>query len=793
MIISINWLKDFVDLSGITNKEIIKRVTLSTAEIEEVIEKGKDLKGVVVGQITEVKPHPESKKLSVLKVTNGKKTLQVVCGAPNCREGLKVAWVMPGGIVEGHEIGTASLKGIESHGMCLSGRELGISEDHDGIIELPDAYELGIDVKEYLDLEDTLFEIDNKSLTNRPDLWNHYGIAREVAAIFNKQLKPLELDELEGSEDLPKINIKIKDQEKCFRYSGLRLGNVTKKVSPINMQIRLFYAGMRSLNLLADLSNYVMLEMGQPMHAFDGRKATEIVVDTPKSEIDFKTLDGEEKKIDKDTLLIYEKDTPVAIAGIMGGLESEVEDDTTSILLESANFDATSTRKSATKLGLRTEASLRYEKCLDPELTVTAIKRFTKLLKNIDENVKVESALTDEYAYKYPHIKLEITKDYVEKYIGVKLSLEEIKDILTRLGFGVGTLLGEVEALMVMVPTFRATKDVSLKADLVEEVARIYGYDNITPEPVTLKTEPVVQEIEHIKEYEAKKLLASKYALNEVHTYIWNNDSSNKELKINTKTHLGVLNSTVADDQIRSALTPSLLKIVNENKNTDPEIGIFEIARVVTGINKDNTANERKHLNIVLTSKTKTEEQLYLQLKEVIEVLNLQVNNLKIEYDLDKEVNEYLHPVNSAQIVVAGNVVGQMGVLHPVVTESMDKKLNVVCLEIDFSLFAEVKESVNKVELVSKYQTTSLDFSFLANKDLYYAEIQKHLNQFKTDLNKELKLVDVFEDESLNEKISYTVNFVIGSSDHTLKAQEIDEFYNGVIDHAKKLNLELRK
>ena len=240
MLISINWLKEHVNLDGISNKELIKRFTLSTAEVEEIIEYGKNFKEVYVGEVIEVNAHPNSQKLTVLKVNTGKEILQICCGAPNCKTvGIKVAVVVPGGEINGLKIDVATLGGVESHGMCLSGKELGISEDHDGIIELPEAFEVGRVLSEVLPIEDTVFEVDNKSLTNRPDLWCHYGIAREMSAIFERELKPLELDELKSANKLNDLHINIEDGAKCYRYSGIKLNNITKKVSPLTMQIKL--------------------------------------------------------------------------------------------------------------------------------------------------------------------------------------------------------------------------------------------------------------------------------------------------------------------------------------------------------------------------------------------------------------------------------------------------------------------------------------------------------------------------------------------------------------------------
>ena len=376
MFVSMNWIGDFVDLSGLDRKALIARFTLSTAEVEDIYEKGADTYGVVVARVLSVEPHPDSQKLHLLKIDVGEKEpLDCVCGAPNVRPGLTVAFAREGGCVCGHPIGAAKVAGYMSYGMCCSEAELGISADNSGLMELPDDLPLGRDLKAVYDIDDIIFEVDNKSLTNRPDLWGHYGIAREFATLTGRPLKKPDCHPTAAYDGLPEVDVTVSDPELCLRYCAIRAEGITRRKSPVNMRIRLFYCGSRAINFLADLTNYVMMELGQPMHAFDLRRVQSVDVRRLPEETPFTTLDGTQRKIDRDTLMITSEGKPVAIAGIMGGLDSEIEDDTTSLLLESACFNAVSVRRSSTRLGLRTDASMRYEKTLDPELTVTAAQR----------------------------------------------------------------------------------------------------------------------------------------------------------------------------------------------------------------------------------------------------------------------------------------------------------------------------------------------------------------------------------------------------------------------------------
>ena len=321
MFISMNWIRDFVDLSGLDIDKLIHQFSLSTAEVEnEIFYKGSDLHGVVVAEIKSVAEHPNSKKLHLLKVDIGESELvDVVCGAPNVRVGMKTAFAKVGAQLGEITIAPRPLAGYMSCGMCCSEKELGISEDNSGIMDLDTTLPNGKDLKEIFAIDDIIFEVDNKSLTNRPDLWGHYGIAREFAALAGRTLKPLETTDLAVYEHLPALDIKIEDDD-CLRYSGLKFDNVSVSVSPMNMRIRLYYCGMRAINFLADMTNYLMLEMGQPMHAFDSRKVQKIRIKKFPAPFMFQTLDGVERNIDENTLMICDDNNPVAIAGIMGGL-----------------------------------------------------------------------------------------------------------------------------------------------------------------------------------------------------------------------------------------------------------------------------------------------------------------------------------------------------------------------------------------------------------------------------------------------------------------------------------------
>ncbi|MBR5240131.1 MAG: phenylalanine--tRNA ligase subunit beta, partial [Clostridia bacterium] len=620
MILSMNWISDFVDLSGLDKLDLIAKFSLSTAEVEnDIYQKGSDLSGIVVAEIKSVEDHPESKKLHLLKVDIGEAELvDVVCGAPNVRVGMKTAFAKLGAQIGDITITPRKLAGYTSNGMCCSEKELGLSDENAGIMDITEDVALGTDLKELYQIDDIIFEVDNKSLTNRPDLWGHYGIAREFAAIAGRELKPLPVADLAAYSNLPKVDLKIEDPL-CQRYSCLQFGNITKHVSPMNMRIRLFYCGMRGLNFLADLTNYLMLEMGQPMHAFDSRKVEKIRIKRFDKPFKFQTLDGVERDIDEDTLMICNDNTPVAIAGIMGGLDSEIVESTSTLTLESATFDATSIRKSTVRLAHRTDASMRYEKCLDPEMTTVAIARFVKLLTEIDPSATVTSSLTDEYPYHYDTINLSFEKAFVDKYTGINIDNATIEKTLKALGFGV-TVNGDT--FNVTVPSWRATKDVTMKADIIEEITRIYGYDNFDINTAAVPLYPVRAAQEKSDEDRIKDILVKRYSMHELHSYVWAYYDEYKALGLEVEDNINLVSSVNPNIKtIRKSIVPTQLCQVKSNTAYAPDFKVFEIGRVVEGLKDDGLCNERKKLCITLYSKTKEMETLYFELRDILAVV----------------------------------------------------------------------------------------------------------------------------------------------------------------------------
>ncbi len=785
MFISMNWIKDFVDLEGLDTLKLISQFSLSTAEVEnDIFFKGSDISGIVVAEIMSVENHPESKKLHLLKVDAGDgKLTDVVCGAPNVRVGMKTAFAKVGAQIGDITIAPRPLAGFDSFGMCCSENELGISDDNSGIMDIDPSVANGTDVKDIFAIDDIVFEVDNKSLTNRPDLWSHYGIAREFSAISGRPLKALEVEDLSKYNDLKKVDMKIEDTL-CQRYSCLQFENIKRNVSPVNMKIRLFYCGMRSINFLADMTNYLMLEVGQPMHAFDSRKVEKIRVKRFENPLTFTTLDGVERNIDENTLMICNDNTPVAIAGIMGGLDSEIVEDTTTLTLESATFDAASIRKSTVRLSHRTDSSMRYEKSLDPELTTLAIARFVKLLKDYDENVTVVSSLTDEYAYKYPEVTLSFDKAYVDKYTGIEISNDTIIDTLTKLGF-TATVSGD--DFTVQVPSWRATKDVTMKADIIEEITRIYGYDNFDVNTAKSPLFPVNMEQEKCDEERVKDMLVKRYNLHEVHSYVWNYYDELKDLGIENRGVIKLLNASNPNiETIRESLIPTQLCQVKSNVGFAPDFGIFEVGRAVTGIDENNLCIEKKFLGTTLYSKTKDVKTLYFELKDMIETVTDELKHKAVTFVKAEPKSNFEHPVNYNAIMCDEKVLGFIGIAHPTVSKKIDKRAAIIFMQIDMGVLATIKNSSITYTEPSKFPSMDIDLSFVTDT---FAPIREAIENQNCPLIKKIEVVDIYEDE--NSK-SITTRLTFSHPEKTLKREEVSDVANAIIEELSTKGISLK-
>jgi phenylalanyl-tRNA synthetase beta chain len=596
MFVSMRWLARHVSLDGITSEQLCDDLTLSTAEVEGLEPFAPQLHDVVVGLVEEQERHPDAEKLSVCRVdVGGDAPLSIVCGAPNVAAGQKVAVACVGTTLPGDfKIKKSKIRGVASHGMICSVRELELGEEHDGIWVLPEHARIGSSAAEALDIDDWIIEIDNKSLTHRPDLWGHRGIAREIAAIYERPLLPLDasLPEMGNATPYP-VTLEAKA---CTRYLGLPIDGVTKGPSPDWLRWLLLAVGQRPIDLLVDLSNFVMLDLGQPNHIFDRRLLGDrgIVVRHARDSESIETLDGEERNLQSSDLLICAGDEPVALAGIMGGEGSKVAAETDSLLLEVATFEATTIRRTSTRVGLRTDSSARFEKTLDPTLPLLAAGHFARLLSQIAPEARFPAPVTDVGSWTDPTHEIELRCERVRTALGKALSNDEIQHILERLEFQVEDSR-EAEndggdQLRVVIPSFRASKDITIEQDLIEEVGRIHRYGNIEERPLQFEITPPPRDERRRLVRHLQDRLAGGARFHENLSYSFVPDALLEKLGDLDQPHVSVINPVVQSEaKIRRSVAPSLLPALEANRRNRSDVRLFEIGKAY----EPEHANER--------------------------------------------------------------------------------------------------------------------------------------------------------------------------------------------------------
>lgn len=633
---------------------------------------------------------------------------------------------------------------------------------------------------------DVLIEIDNKSLTNRPDLWCHYGIAREIAAITGRTLKNIDYVK---EEELKTINekaltVNIEDREKCLRYSAIKIGNIKAEISPEFIADRLSKCDIRPINIIVDLANYVMLDIGQPLHTFDKKDIDCIKVSSLKESIKFKCLDNLERDLSKDTLMICSEDKHLAIAGIIGGEESVVSENTKGIIIEAATFEGVTIRKTATALGIRTDASARYEKFLDTSITTIAIGRFLRLLQKYQPEMKLESSLYDNIINEVKPINISIEHKYIETYLGNNLQKDRVINILESLEFQVEE---KDKMYNIKVPTFRATKDITCKADIIEEILRVYGYDNIKPIPFNVEISCPQKNVMKDMEYSIKDTLVKKFNINEVHSYAWYDNNWIKKLGYEYEDCLKIVNSSVKQfEKLRSDIVPNLLKIIYDNRKNYEKICIFEIGRIF--LMKDEELTQPKHLTAAIYT-NKDEEQSYRYIKGICSNLLRTTKNIEGEYISLKETNK-----DHCLSIIYNNM--QLGCLYSIPEAALKlfgSKHVINILDINLDLLNDIEKKEIKYVPISKYPETYLDFSILTSIDILYSDIENVAKMFVNELIIQIKYMDTYIGENVPKDMkSTTIRIVIGHSDRTLQLKEINKVKEDFISHLNLNGMNLR-
>ncbi|MFT5049109.1 MAG: phenylalanyl-tRNA synthetase beta chain [Chlamydiales bacterium] len=582
MLVSYRWLARHVDLTGVSPEDLAELLTLSTAEVEGIEPFAPHLSAVRVGLVETRVKHPDADKLGICTVrvdgNEDAERLQIVCGAPNVGAGQRVAVATVGTRLPGDlKIKKSKIRGVESRGMICSERELELGEDHSGIWVLPESCEIGQPVAAALGLDDWVLEIDNKSLTHRPDCWGHRGLAREIAAILKRDLRPLDLPVLAtGSGSSYPVRIDTPD---CPRYMALEIEGAKVLPSPVWLRFLLLAVGQRPMDQLVDLSNFVMLDLGQPTHVFDrGSLSSEgISVRHARDAETLTTLDGEQRKLQESDLLICSGDKPVALAGVMGEEGSKVTDDSSGLLLEVANFAPVVVRRTAMRLGLRTDASARFEKSLDPNLPLEAMTSFAAQLQALQPDVSFPSTPTDTGDWQDPSLSIQLRPARARALLGADVSDGEIQSILTRLGFEVAA---QGESFAVQVPAWRATKDITIEEDLIEEVGRIYRYDRIPEQSLHGAITPPPRDARREMVKRIQDRLAGAARFHEVLTYSFHSDRLIELFGLGKQPHVGLVNPvSEGEGRMRRSVLPSVVSLLENNRRRYGDVRLFEVGK----------------------------------------------------------------------------------------------------------------------------------------------------------------------------------------------------------------------
>lgn len=788
MNLSLNWLRDFVDIpKKITPEELGLKLTIHTVEIDSVQKQGEKFANIVVGKILEIGKHPNADKLQLTKIDIKEKVLDVVCGANNIAVGQLVPVATVGAVMpSGMEIKETEIRGQKSFGMLCAEDELGLGEEHSGIMILKDNAKVGQSLADYLKIDDVIFEVDNKSITNRPDLWGHYGMAREIAAFLKtkttKKFEQIASAKVKVDKEEIKLDVKVEDVKLCPRYMGVAMTGIKIATSPKWLQDRLVSVGVRPISNIVDVTNYVMLELGQPMHAFDKKLVDKIIVRCAQDGEAMETLDGTKRELDKNDLVIADSKQAIAVAGVMGGANSEINDDTTTIVLESANFDFYSIRKTAQKLGLRTEASMRFEKSLDPNLCTVALARAVNLIKEICPTAKVASQVADAQRFNLNQGPIELNLAWLNNFIGDVVSKDEVADILTRLGF---VFDDKKDKLLVTVPTWRATKDVSIKEDLAEEVARIHGYDNLklTMPSVVMAAPGPVAEKELIEKI--KTILSGGAALSEVYNYSFIGEELLGKLNVDFSQHIRLANPiAVQHTMLRQSLAPNLFLNVRANQSRYDLIKIFEIGSIYLNIpgeinkdaaSKDKLPYQEKRIGILVAGSNK--DNVLEKTKGIVEYLFANLD-LAVEYNTaGSEIAPSWSDKNKiAKIKVGQRLLGFVSVLDKKTATGLGIKKECGIAEVSLNELLEITsgQEIKKYKEIDKFPPAVRDLAFVVNEKVLYNDIKEEMIKFHEYI-KEVDLFDVYIGDKIGAGNKNLAFHIVYQADKTFTAKEIDD------------------
>ena len=812
MKVSLNWIRDYVQLPADADlKKLAYDLTMSTVEVEDATDLGASFHDMVVGVINTIEQHPNADKLKVCKTDIGGRVEDIVCGGSNLREGMKVAVALPGAMCKWHgegdlvEIKKSKLRGVDSYGMICGAVEIGLADlfptkEEAHILDLSDFdAPAGTPLADALDLNDIILEIDNKSMTNRPDLWGHYGIAREIAALYDLPMTQFPHFD-RNVENTSGFHVTVEDAERCPRMTGTQIENVCVKPAPYWMQVRIWKTGMRPINALVDITNYVMLATGQPSHAYDSDHiAGHIIVRRAKAGETLTLLNGKELPLSTDDLTIADDAGIVGLAGVMGGAKDSILPTTSKVILEIANFQAAGIRRTALRYDNRTEASARYEKAIDPERCDQALDLSMQLFSGLYPDMKV-TGLVDQYPKHLKPAEIDVALSWLERRLGKRLSPDEIKHKMELLGYGI-TFNGD--NMHVVVPTWRSTGDVSIQADIMEEVARMYGYENFEAEPITTTFDGAINQLDKDLERRIKEYLAIRCGMQEIFTYPWMEESYVNAVLQSTE---GILSLSTppspAERFVRSSLLPNLCKAVVKNERYFSEFSIFETAQVFRDENytspydpREKLPSQRKNVAGAFATTDKDITALFRKAKGVVEMMARYVHMETLTFrQTEKPV--WADNVVWLNIYRGDEKVGDLALLAKKVSMACGiKNMNVMLFQLDQDSLVPLKSRTNTFTHLAEYPMTDYDISLLVDGSVQWKDVAQTVRGIKSELLHGAAFVDEYRGKQVPAgKKSLTLRLAIGSKDKTLTSAEIEEVASGVLNKiAKRFGAELRR
>ena len=812
MKVSLNWIRDYVQLPADADlKKLAYDLTMSTVEVEDATDLGASFHDMVVGVINTIEQHPNADKLKVCKTDIGGRVEDIVCGGSNLREGMKVAVALPGAMCKWHgegdlvEIKKSKLRGVDSYGMICGAVEIGLADlfptkEEAHILDLSDFdAPAGTPLADALDLNDIILEIDNKSMTNRPDLWGHYGIAREIAALYDLPMTQFPHFD-RNVENTAGFHVTVEDAERCPRYLSAQIEGLNVKPAPYQMQNRIWKVGMRPINALVDITNYVMLATGQPTHAFDSDHiAGHVIVRRAGEGEKLLLLNGKELALSSDDLVIADDAGVVGLAGVMGGAKDSILPDTSKVILEVANFDAKGIRRTALRYDNRTEASARYEKAIDPERCDQAFDLSMQLFSQLYPEMKV-TGLVDQYPEHLKPAEIDVALSWLERRLGKRLPPEEIKHKMELLGYGI-TFNGD--NMHVVVPTWRSTGDVSIQADIMEEVARMYGYENFEAEPITTTFDGAINQLDKDLERRIKEYLAIRCGMQEIFTYPWMEESYVNAVLQSTE---GILSLSTppspAERFVRSSLLPNLCKAVVKNERYFNEFSIFETAQVFRDENyaspydeREKLPSQRKNVAGAFATTGKDITALFRKAKGVVEMMARYVHMEALTFK-QTEKPVWADNVVWLNIYRGDEKVGDLALLAKKVSMACGiKNMNVMLFQLDQDSLVPLKSRTNTFTHLAEYPMTDYDISLLVDGSVQWKDVAQTVRGIKSELLHGAAFVDEYRGKQVPAgKKSLTLRLAIGSKDKTLTSAEIEEVASGVLNKiAKRFGAELRR